>query len=365
MTEQVYGQNGLLSVRRLTWLTNITPTSLRARLAAFRELGIYVPYLGLSRAERKKPAVLRSTWVLGGYVAGKTVTEIREDAAMTKGHFSDLLHSFSAFAGDPGSFRLATDREREEWLDLLNELSSADLKELFPAVESGVGAGQEDDLSFELKREFGMPPVKVQATREFLRELEEHLSQQRAEKKVVYWAVASHEPAGKPLDCCALVPVELTLVDEGDIPDRAQDADFNRVKEMKLKKAGRYATEAKRAGGYLTYADLGFLLGIHPAAISALLQENAGSVLPLRGSECDIGRGLTHRRKIVQLFLEMYTETEIADRTGHSYEAIENYIKEFGTVMLLSEQGLSVPMIRKVTGRSTGLVRAYLDLLAE
>jgi hypothetical protein len=365
MTEQVYDQNGLLSVRRLTWLTNITPTSLRARLAAFRELGIYVPYLGLSLAERKKPAVLRSTWTLRGYAAGKNVTEIRKDAAIGKGHFSDLLHRFSVFAADPASFRLATDREREEWLDLLKGLPSADLKELFPAVEAGMRGRQEDDLSFELKTEFAMPPVKVQATREFLRELEEHLSEQRAEKKVVYWAVASHEPAGKPLESCALVPVELTLVDEEDIPDRAQDADFNRVKEMKVKKAGRYATEAKSAGGYLTYADLGFLLGIHPAAISKLLQENAKSVVPLRGFECDIGRGLTHRRKIIELFLEMYTETEIADRTGHSYEAIENYIKEFGTVMLLSEQGLSVPMIRKVTGRSTRLVQAYLDLLAE
>jgi hypothetical protein len=224
---------------------------------------------------------------------------------------------------------------------------------------------EENALVFELRAEFGMPPVKIQAVRELLRELEDRLSEKRPEKKAVYWAVASHEPAGKPLEACALVPVQLTLVDEEDVPDPAQDADFNRVKEMKLKKAQRYATEAKRCGGYLTYADLGFLLGIHPAAISKLLQENAGTVVPLRGSECDIGRGVTHRRQIIELFLEMYTETQIVDRTGHSYESIENYIKEFGTVMLLSEQGMSVPMIRKVTGRSSRLVQSYLDLFAE
>ena len=34
-------------------------------------------------------------------------------------------------------------------------------------------------------------------------------------------------------------------------------------------------------------------------------------------------------------------------------------------MMLLSEQGMSVPMIRKVTGRSSRLVQAYLDLLGE
>ncbi len=61
----------------------------------------------------------------------------------------------------------------------------------------------------------------------------------------------------------------------------------------------------------------------------------------------------------VKLFLEAYTETQIADRTGHSYESIENYIKEFGTVMILSEQGMSVPMILKVTGRSTRLIQLF------
>ena len=365
MIEQAYEQDVLLSIRKLTWLTNITPTSLRSRIAGFRELGIYMPYLGLSRSAREEPAVLRSTWVLRAYLNGENVTDLRRQAAMSKGQFSDLLHSFSTFASDPASWIASDGREREQWLELLHGVSSSRLKELFPTLDAGMQGAEENALVFELRTEFGMPPVKIQAVRELLRELEDRLSEKRPEKKAVYWAVASHEPAGKPLEACALVPVQLTLVDEEDVPDPAQDADFNRVKEMKLKKAQRYATEAKRCGGYLTYSDLGFLLGIHPAAISKLLQENAKTTIPLRGSECDIGRGVTHRRQIIELFLEMYTETQIVDRTGHSYESIENYIKEFGTVMLLSEQGMSAPMIRKVTGRSSRLVQSYLDLLAE
>ena len=365
MIEEAYTQDVLLSMRKLTWLTNITPTSLRSRLAGFRELGIYMPYLGLSRGGRQEPTVLRSTWMLRSYLSAENVTKLRRQAAMSKGRFSDLLHSFSVFASGPASCSTASTREREEWLELLSGVESSRLKELFPALHADKQGTGENELVFELRTEFGMPPVKIQAVVEFLRELEERLSGDRPENKAVYWAVSSQEPAGKPLEACALVAVQLTLMDDKDVPDPALDADFNRVKEMKLKKAQRYATEAKHCGGYLTYADLGYLLGIHPAAISKLVQENAGTIIPLRGSECDIGRGVTHRRKIIELYLEMYTETQIADRTGHSYEAVENYIKEFGTVMLLSEEGLSAPMIRKVTNRSSRLVQAYLDLLEE
>ena len=138
MIEQAYSQDALLSIRKLTWLTNITPTSLRSRLAGFRELGIYISYLGLSRIAREKPAALRSTWALRAYLSGENVAEIRRQAAMSKGQFSDLLHSFSAFASDPASWIASDGRERDEWLDLLQRVSSSRLKELFPTLDAGM-----------------------------------------------------------------------------------------------------------------------------------------------------------------------------------------------------------------------------------
>jgi hypothetical protein len=366
LVEQAYQQDGLLSIRTLTWLTNITPTSLRCRLAAFRVLGIYVPYLGLSREARSKGTVLRSTWVLERYLAGGRLSEIRRQAAMSKGRWEDLVCAFSALSWDPQAGSAGGDRERNEWLGLLRSTPRGTLRQLFPApVEKHKRAEPEEQIAEELASEFGMPPVKVRAVLGLLGEMQDRLSDERPEHTVVYWAVASHEPAGKPLEACALVPVRLSLLEAEDVPDPEADADFNCVRHMKVSKALRYANEAKRAGGYLTYADLGYLLGIHPAAISTLAQKEQKSILPLRGAECDIGRGVTHRREILRMFLELYTETQIADRTGHSYESIENYVKEFATVMLLHEQGMAAPMIRKVTGRSTRLIQEYLALLKE
>lgn len=366
LLEQSYNQDALLSGRQLTWLTNITPTSLRTRLASFRGRGIYLPYLGLSRKARGDPSLLRSTWVLRGYLSGENLTKIRKDAAMSKGRFEDLSRSFSSLAFDSYSCTPASNREREEWMALLHSTPPERLNELFPVpLEKERLPAQEGEIVHELKTEFGMPPVKVRALLGLLREMEDSLSEQRPEHTVVYWAVASHEPAGKPLQACALVPVRLSFVETEDVPDPDKDADFNCVRHMKVKKALRYATEAKRYGGYLTYADLGYLMGIHPDAISTLVQKEEKTIIPLRGAECDIGRGVTHRQQIIKMFLELYTETQIADRTGHSYEAIENYIKEFGTVMLLWEQGMAVPMIRKVTSRSIRLIQVYLELLKE
>ncbi len=111
----------------------------------------------------------------------------------------------------------------------LNELFSVPLeKKRLPA--------QEGEIVHELKTEFGMPPVKVRALLGLLREIEDSLSEQRPEHTVVYWAVASHEPAGKSLQACALVPVWLSFVEAEDVPDPERDADFNCVRHMKVRK---------------------------------------------------------------------------------------------------------------------------------
>jgi sulfite reductase beta subunit-like hemoprotein len=47
---------------------------------------------------------------------------------------------------------------------------------------------------------------------------------------------------------------------------------------------------------------------------------------------------------------------------GHSYESVEEYLREFARVLTLADRGMNAVMIRRVTGRSMALVQAYMDL---
>ncbi|MDQ7790242.1 MAG: DUF1670 domain-containing protein [Clostridia bacterium] len=366
LIEEAYCQDALLTGKQLTLLCNITPTSLRRRLREVRTAGIWAPVAGLGRAERETAGQPRSTWVLAGHLQGLPPMELRRAAALSRERFRNLLVRFAHVARlvQAGGFE-PQEPEEAGWAALVEKAPANRLAHLLN--EPGVAPDTGDWNTFRagLEVDFALSPVKVRAVGEIVGELLSALSGERSAGDVVYWAVASTEPAGKPLEACRLVPVTLTLHDPVDVPPPEADRDINRLSGIKLAKVARCCAQAKRGGGYLTYADLSYLLGIHPEAIARLVRSNPQVVIPLRGAECDIGRGVTHRGKIIRLYLEMHTETEIVSRTGHSYEAVENYIKEFAAVLVLAERGLTAPMIRRVTGRSMRLVNTYLELIRE
>lgn len=85
-------------------------------------------------------------------------------------------------------------------------------------------------------------------------------------------------------------------------------------------------------------------------------------VVPTRGVVADMGPALSHADKIIRLYMDGSTETEIVRRTGHSYESVESYLLDFAKVTYLLERGLPVPAIRKVMGCSRRLVEKYVNL---
>ena len=366
IVEEVYAQDSLIDLKQLSLLCNITPTSVRARLAEVRAAGVWVPLRGLSTQNREQRGLLRSTYLLQSFFSKEDMVKQRQWLAMSRASFRSVLARFASLVhdlvGGKGHF---TEPEEREWAELAAGLSEKHVQSLLRSFSpAGKNAGWLS-LHRELEVDFKLSPVKIRAIRELVDEVSHPMrGQDRGNGDVVYWAVAASEPAGKPLDACKLVSTRLSLFADGDWPDD-DNKDLNRLSEIKYARIIRYATEAKQAGGYLSYADMSFLMGIHPEAIRGLVDRHPKVIIPMRGAECDIGRGVTHRRNIIELYLQMHTETEILTRTGHSYASIENYIKEFARVWLLWQRGLPPPMIRRVTGRSMQLVNTYLQLAKE
>ncbi|HCC33331.1 MAG TPA: hypothetical protein DEQ28_05440, partial [Clostridiales bacterium] len=348
LVEEADRQDALLSARQLTLLCNIAPSSLRRRLQRVRRLGIWVPVRGLGQLERDQGGLYRSTWVLSAYLQGKAVEALRRQGAIARARLGELVRQFLTLAQRLGEGEAGPENsEQWQWAALVKACPPERLAALAAGRLAG-GNGACDWVAFsrQLQADFALSPARLQAITELVAEVTSSLGSDRVPGQVIYWAVAADEPAGKPLSSCRLVPVRLLYWDRSDDPDRSGNRDANRVQDLKLARIQRFAQAAKEAGAYLSYADLSYLLGIHTAALSRMVREHQPGSVPLRGSECDIGRGITHRARVIELYLEMHTETEIVARTGHSYESIENYLRDFATVLVLSERGLTPTMIR-------------------
>jgi len=243
-----------------------------------------------------------------------------------------------------------------------------------------IGHGDINFLAI-LEREHGMPLAVGRVYLRRLRELADSLQREweggevewdevkgekcRNEGETIFLAISSEEgprtrlSEGKILAVCLeyFIPRDLKI-------GGPRCKHKNRLCDLKSARIVRYASQARDQGGLLSLPDIAMLMGIGVDTVRNLIKAKAndGVIVPTRGLMKDIGRGVSHKCKIIELYLQMYTETEIVDRSGHSYESIEAYVKEFARVVILAESGLNGVMIRQVTGRSMTLVNAYLDL---
>jgi len=198
---------------------------------------------------------------------------------------------------------------------------------------------------------------------EELRSLSRRLGLERQQEgQLVFFAIDADEGARAKLTEARHIAVKLNYFTEEDAERGPYSESPKRVAELKFGRIVRYATESRAQGALLSLPDLAVLMGIHVDAIRRQLAAHPGMVVPTRGRVKDIGRGVTHRAQIVELYLQMHTESEIVDRTGHAYESVEAYLREFARVVTLADRGMNAVMIRRVTGRSMALVEAYLAL---
>ena len=126
----------------------------------------------------------------------------------------------------------------------------------------------------------------------------------------------------------------------------------------------RMNEEALDQGGLLTQDDLADILEVSTRTIRRDIKKlkQKGFNVSTRGVYQDIGPGVSHKTKIIKLYLEYNTYSDIQIKTRHSPTAIKRYIQNFGRVLLSYKKDLSIKETARVVGLSEKLVKEYLEL---
>ena len=220
---------------------------------------------------------------------------------------------------------------------------------------------REEGFIETLHREFELSPRESRGVLELVSE-QFFNNPERREGQIKYVGVSAEEGAGKTIGAMKKVQIILTK----DLPS---DAEVESVKGSSAKRVVqilRMTEEAYDQGSLLTQEDLGKILGVSSRTVRRdvieLMEKNIK--LYLRGLHRDIGKGISHKVWIVQLYLQQKTYSEIERITGHSVGAIKLYLNDFTRVLMARERGIKhAREIGFYIGRSERLVNEYLELL--
>lgn len=177
--------------------------------------------------------------------------------------------------------------------------------------------------------------------------------------------IATEERSGKMLEKMEKVRVRLTI-DTGK-EDTEVLKEFGR-RELRRIQIQRITQEAIEQGGVLSQEDLSKHLRCGLRTIKRDIQEikSQGIEVITRGVLHNIGRGQTHKQRIVELYLKGETFSGIKLKTHHSTGAIKRYIESFLRILMSTQHGIKdILEISRVTGLSESLVKQYKDLLDE
>jgi len=240
------------------------------------------------------------------------------------------------------------------------EWTEPESKELYKTYRSLVERTVDAQLLSELIVDYGFPNAIAKSLRDlFMRYFNTYADSEKAEGQIIYRAIPENIPPGIPVREIKTLPVRLTLVHSSDI-----DSLNNGTAELTRQRIVRLTNEAYDQGGLLTQADLALLLGVCPRTISNRIAElrEEGIIVPTRGNKKDIGPGISHKTKIVELYLKGLGFTEVKRRTRHSTASIARYLKDFARVACLYEGRHTIDEIRIITGHSERLIRQYIEL---
>ena len=369
--EEGYEQGALLDGERLCLLVPLTLTAIRERLEGFWAQGVRLPLAGMTRRNRARMVAPRAVLAVERYLGGEDLTDIRRELAISWQRWQQWWRGFQEAAArsdeDPEVVAEAVGFAAEwvkAWQDLWRKYqgdprAQQRVGRLRPVRNPAPPVDEEDRLWQRLVGEHGYTPA---AARQFMQELRDlALRLERSERRpgqIITFGVAAHEPPGRSLSEARLCLVVLDYITPADwsLVDRTSP------QELKWTRLERLATQAYEQGVALSLPDLAHLLGLSTDAIQNTLKKHERVILPTRGRVADMGSTLSHAEKIISLYMDGYTETEIKRRTGHSYDSIERYLWDFSRVVHLAERDMPLPAIRQALGMSRRVVSKYLEL---
>lgn len=185
--------------------------------------------------------------------------------------------------------------------------------------------------------------------------------------QIIWPAVALKEKHGnaKTLAKTKTSYVTLSVVTDSDIKDLASGI----TPPVALaKRIARISEEAYTQSALLTQVDIAAIFCISQAKVSQLVrsyQKSIGKIIPLRGFVHDIGRSISHKVKIIEMYTKGYSTKEIARNTSHAPTSVDRYIRDFERVKMLFAKGMSEAEIAYITSLSESLVIEYIKIVKE
>lgn len=167
---------------------------------------------------------------------------------------------------------------------------------------------------------------------------------------------------GKPLNEQDMVRVTLTLDNGIEDLDVLRSQGIGSLRQLRIL---RLTEEAYIQGGLLTQEDLGRLLQVSSRTIRNDIKDliRDGNTVHTRGYDHDIGRSVSHKARIVDLYLSGFTYDEIIRRTRHSAHSVKRYVSTFGRLLLLITHNLTdIHEINRLLNQSEKLTKEYLEL---
>lgn len=183
------------------------------------------------------------------------------------------------------------------------------------------------------------------------------------EGQIEVTVIGIEERSGKVIEKMEKKKVRLTI-DNG-IEDIEILKEYGRISLRQIK-IERITDEAIEQGGVLSQEDLSKYLGCTVRTIQRDIKaiKKKGIEVVTRGYLHNIGRGQTHKVKIIGMYLDGKTYSEIKLTARHSSGAIKRYLESFTKVLMAQSKGINERKeISSVTGISEGLVKQYLELI--